>query len=145
MPRQKGGPLVKNSGGKIVKSPGGKLVKTPKSTKKTTTPRSKVKLNERQRVKVKQQGKTVKSDTDFNRRLKVKGSKTNPFEGKPGKDVKVKTRSGGKYGKSIKGHYKVEPVKTAKKVVKYVKSKNERRVWIDTFPLKILQTKLLRY
>ena len=123
MPRQKGGPLVKNSGGKIVKSPGGKLVKTPKSTKKTTTPRSKVKLNERQRVKVKQQGKTVKSDTDFNRRWKVKGSKTNPFEGKPGKDVKVKTRPGGKYGKSIKGHYKVEPVKTAKKVVKNVKSK----------------------
>ena len=123
MPRQKGGPLVKNSGGKIVKSPGGKLVKTPKSTKKTTTPKSKQKLTADQLRKKTWQGRTIHQDTDVNRRSGLKGTSKNPHIGQPGKDVKVKTRPGGKYGKSIKGHYKVEPVKTAKKVVKNVKSK----------------------
>ena len=114
--------LPKQRGGALVKTPKTSSALTIRKKKPTTKTTKKTNLNPRQTQKKAWQGRTVKSDTAFNRRWKVKGSKTNPFIGKgtneqkllksgteklkPGKDTpkpktKVKTRPGGKFGKSI--------------------------------------------
>ena len=121
-PRFKYEGLPKQRGGTLVKTPKTSSALTIRKKKPTTKTTKTTKLNPRQTQKKAWQGRTVKSDTAFNRRWKVKGSKSNPYIGKgtneqkllksgteklkAGKDApkpktKVKTRSGGKFGKSI--------------------------------------------
>ena len=95
-----GGKIVKSKGGAVTKyrksktgkltkytdkgseltkyEKGGKLANTPKTPPKKTPTKPK-NLNARQLRKVHLQNKTVKTDTPFNRRWNVKGSKTNPY------------------------------------------------------------------
>jgi len=89
-PRFKYEGLPKQRGGALVKTPKTSSALTIRKKKPTTTKTTKTrKLNPRQERKLALQKQTQKTDTSFNRRWKVKGSKTNPFIGKGTNEQKL--------------------------------------------------------